>query len=82
MSKLDELLGETNCTVAQVTGIKFKIVGAREDRAATMAKLDDYDVTISRSGPYTDQSMFPKVDSSRFMVSGFLPLYEDDDGSV
>lgn len=72
---LGEVQKENWLTPMGLKGVTFdqrifkqvKIVGQMEHAKPIMNELFNRGWRITRSGPYTDDDLFPKVDSSRFL---------------
>jgi hypothetical protein len=53
-----------------------KVVGPMDESKAVMAAMFEDGWRITRSGPYTDKKMFPKLDCTRFMFTAELEMEE------
>ena len=73
MSKLDDLLEGFDLEGDQESGISFRIQGSNKIRQKVLETLHGANARMSRVGPYTDSTIHPKVDLSRFLFTGFLP---------
>ena len=73
MSKLDDLLKDFDLEGDQESGISFRIQGSNDIGKEVLNTLHGANARMSRVGPYTDSTMHPKVDVSRFLFTGFLP---------
>ena len=59
---------QKGCKAIQTKIVRVEVVGPIESREATFDDLYDEGFTVTRSGPYTDRNIFPKVDPERFCI--------------
>ena len=54
--------------------VRLQLTGPSSQEVATLEWVHGLGGNAVRSGPYTNQKMFPKVDTKRFLVVAHIPL--------
>lgn len=56
-----------NCKVKKTIIERLEVVGPGDSRRTILDELEEKGFNVVRSGPYTDKTMHPRVDVTRFL---------------
>lgn len=54
--------------------VKVRIVGPHDQGKRIIMAIFDMGGRVERSGPYTNEEMFPKMDIERFLFIAWIPV--------